>query len=114
MSLYSNEPLEFYDPMTGEVTVSAAEASRDAEVEAILAAGDQLETLKGQAGWQLMEDFIKANIEKYREELIDTTDMPKIARLQAAIKSYRNILALIEGAIFEAKTLKQQQTPAKG
>jgi len=109
MSLYANESIEMYDPITGRNYSNLEAAKRDDELNAILTAGEQMRALRNVDGWKLLESFITANITHYHEMLVSETDGSKIARLQSTIKVYRNIIAFIDGAIMEADTLKQQQ-----
>jgi hypothetical protein len=113
--LYENEDITRpYDPETGQEVDEALVKRSETEGQEVIEIGKQLQAMKNTAGWKLVEEFLTANTSKYTNLLISEQDEKKIFRLQEAVKSYSNVLNVVEQAIFEANSLEQNRTLHQG
>jgi hypothetical protein len=107
--LYEHDEIELpqrYDPDTGKDEISDLRG-QDAYSQAIEDA-EKLQSLKGHAGWKLLEGWLASAVTSYSEALIHELDPSKVRRLQEAIKSYRNVTSFIEYKLEEAEFAKKQ------
>jgi hypothetical protein len=114
VGLYANEEIQvnLYDPETGEYLDGTGLTPEEEEIRSFIANGKVMERLKRHAGWKLLTDFMKANVSKYKEGLVNETDFEKVKRMQEAVKAYENVMTYVDAIINESKGLEQQTDPS--
>ena len=101
-----------FDAVTGVELDSSTEIHVAREQARQIVEADDLEAMCKTPGWQLVETHIRDMQAAYTDQLIVTTDIDEIRRLQETVKACANILGFVFGKIREGKSLAEEQDPA--
>jgi hypothetical protein len=109
MVLYEGEEINLYDPETGSETDRAQELRENAEVDSLIADSQKFESLLKNRGWKLLVKWLHEVDKQYTEMLVNEQDPKKIARLQEAIKCYRNVEGFVKFRVAEGKEFLERK-----
>ena len=109
--LYTEEKVvNLYDVETGTYQEKAAAEMERKEYLELKGKAQAYSQLIRSSGWKLLKKDLETAIDYFKDQLIVETDPAKITRFQEAVKTYKQVLAMPEHAVYLANSYNQTDT----
>lgn len=100
---------DHYDEVTGMLLPDEAEKQKNDFLEQKINEAEDLQSLENNPGWKMVRTAIEADIKRVHDNLITAQDWEQARHQQQFILARLSLLQWIDGKIWEAKHLLEEQ-----
>ena len=97
-----------FDQLTGMEQIEAVEQGIRAQLNGTITEAQQLIDMRATPGWRLYESFVRAQIDKLKEQLVDENDPTKIKFIQAMVRAYSNCIGAVLATIAQGNYAREE------
>lgn len=96
------------DNITGIEKLASVEHSLRAQLEGQISDGSLMHEMRSTRGWVLYETFVRSQIDKLKDELVDEKDSTRIVMIQAMVRAYSNCIGGVLSTIAQGDYAREE------